>query len=68
MTDQIEEITNDVNKSNIEHAINITTIITLLINKGVFTNEEFLEQRLMSSSLVDQIWAEKRDNKSRPSE
>ncbi len=49
-----------VNQSNVEHAINTTTIILALIEKGILTTEELEAARARATAIVDQLWAEKR--------
>lgn len=62
MSDQYEgDVREIIDKSNIEHSTSILALITVLIDKGVFTEDEFVRQRVRSGANIDQIWQQKRD-------
>ncbi len=50
-----------VNQSNQAHAVNHLTLLLLLVEKGIVTNEEVEVARAKAVQFVDQEWAKKRD-------
>ncbi len=50
-----------IDEANKCHAINYTAILIALETKGVITQEEYKKALVQATHIVDQLWAEKRE-------
>lgn len=54
-----------INESNKAHAINYVAILIVLTDKGIISADEFVFAKVRATSIVDQEFAEKRENAER---
>ena len=56
------ELRDKFNEANIQHAATYGAILELLIEKGVFTDDEYQRTRSLALHAMEQEFAQKRDN------
>jgi predicted transcriptional regulator len=63
VVDEFRQIVEQANEANRAHATNFTTLMIALLEKGIISSEEMDAARIRATSLVDQEFARKRDER-----
>lgn len=61
----MQAFVDQINEANQAHAVNYATLMIALMEKGIVSASELDAARAKATSLVDQEWAKKRDEKDR---
>jgi len=56
--EQLRQYVSDSAEPFKELTINIATLTQLLVEKGLFTGDEFVRTKIRCTSMVDQLWSE----------
>jgi hypothetical protein len=59
----MQTLVDHINEANQAHAVNFATLMIALMEKGIVSAAELDAARAKATSLVDQEWAKKRDEK-----
>lgn len=57
-----------MNEANQAHAVNYMAIVIALVNKGILTMDEYERAKVQATSLVEQEFAQKRDEANHPTD
>lgn len=62
---QIQDLVDQINEANQAHTVNVATLIIALMEKGLVSSDDLEFSRAMATSMVDQEYARRREEKNR---